>query len=135
LSAPLGTVVLVLAGAAPLAAQASRADSAARADSARRAATLAPVVTTVLRTALDPARAPFAVSATTRVEVQGARPGLALDEALRGVPGIQADNRYNAALGEKLSVRGFGARTQFGVRGVRVLVDGVPHDARRPDQR
>jgi iron complex outermembrane receptor protein len=97
----------------------------------RSRTTLAPVVTTVLRTALDPARAPFAVSATTRVEVQGARPGLALDEALRGVPGVQADNRYNAALGEKISVRGFGARTQFGVRGVRVLVDGVP--ATMPD--
>jgi iron complex outermembrane receptor protein len=140
--APLGamTVVLLgaallgaaLLGAAPLGAQASRADSVARADSVRRSrATLAPVVTTVLRTALDPARAPFAVSATTRVEVQGARPGLALDEALRGVPGIQADNRFNAALGEKISVRGFGARTQFGVRGVRVLVDGVP--ATMPD--
>jgi iron complex outermembrane receptor protein len=88
-------------------------------------------VTTVLRTALDPLRAPFAVSATTSAEVRRARPGLGLDEALRAVPGVQADNRFNAALGEKLSIRGFGARTQFGVRGVRVLVDGVP--ATMPD--
>jgi iron complex outermembrane receptor protein len=103
--------------------------AAARRDSAARA--LPPVVTTVLRTALDPVRAPFAVSATTRIEVQTARPGLSLDEALRAVPGVQADNRFNAALGERLSVRGFGARTQFGVRGVKVLVDGVP--ATMPD--
>jgi iron complex outermembrane receptor protein len=89
------------------------------------------VVTSVLRAALDPVRAPFAVAATGRVEVQRARPGLSLDETLRGVPGVQADNRYNAALGERISVRGFGARTQFGVRGVRVLVDGVP--ATMPD--
>ena len=89
------------------------------------------MVTTVLRTALDPLRAPFAVSATTSAEVRRARPGLGLDEALRAVPGVQADNRFNAALGEKLSIRGFGARTQFGVRGVRVLVDGVP--ATMPD--
>ncbi len=125
-------VVAVLAGAAsPAAAQEPvRPDTAAaRRDSAARA--LPPVVTTVLRTALDPARAPFAVSATTRTEVQGARPGLSLDEALRAVPGVQADNRFNAALGERLSVRGFGARTQFGVRGVKVLVDGVP--ATMPD--
>ncbi len=55
-----------------------------------------------------------------------ARPGLALDEALRGVPGVQVDNRYNYALGERLSIRGFGARAQFGVRGVKVLLDGIP---------
>jgi iron complex outermembrane receptor protein len=36
------------------------------------------------------------------------------------------DNRYNHSLGERISIRGFGARSQFGVRGVRVVVDGVP---------
>src|SRR5690606_9117324 len=35
-------------------------------------------------------------------------------------------NRYNFALGERISIRGFGARSQFGVRGVKVLVDGLP---------
>ncbi|MGZ8411744.1 MAG: TonB-dependent receptor family protein [Gemmatirosa sp.] len=126
------TAVALLSAVAPAAIAQSPArpdTSAARRDSAARA--LPPVVTTVLRTALDPARAPFAVSVTTRAEVQGARPGLSLDEALRAVPGVQADNRFNAALGEKLSIRGFGARTQFGVRGVKVLVDGVP--ATMPD--
>ncbi|MDF1502613.1 TonB-dependent receptor [Roseisolibacter sp. H3M3-2] len=108
--------------------QPARPDSARRDSSARA---LPPVVTTVLRAALDPLRAPFAVAATTRAEVRQARPGLSLDEALRAVPGVQADNRFNAALGEKITIRGFGARTQFGVRGVRVLVDGVP--ATMPD--
>ena len=41
------------------------------------------------------------------------------------------DNRFNYALGERISIRGFGARAQFGVRGVRVLLDGVP--ATMPD--
>ena len=120
----------VLLAPALVAAQATRADTA-RADTARVAPRLAPVVTTVLRAALDPLRAPFAIAATTRDEVQGARPGLALDETLRAVPGVQVDNRFNAALGERLSIRGFGARTQFGIRGVKVLVDGVP--ATMPD--
>jgi iron complex outermembrane receptor protein len=55
-----------------------------------------------------------------------ARPGLALDKPLYAIAGVQVDNRYNFALGERITIRGFGARTQFGVRGVRVLVDGIP---------
>ena len=39
---------------------------------------------------------------------------------------MQVDNRFNYALGERISIRGFGARAQFGVRGVKVLVDGIP---------
>ncbi|MEW5930309.1 MAG: TonB-dependent receptor [Gemmatimonadota bacterium] len=80
----------------------------------------------VLRTPLPLLRAPYAVSVAGEDEIRRARPGLALDEALGGIPGVQVSNRYNYALGERISVRGFGARAQFGVRGVRVLVDGIP---------
>ncbi|HEX2190139.1 MAG TPA: TonB-dependent receptor, partial [Longimicrobiaceae bacterium] len=80
----------------------------------------------VLRTPLPLLRAPYAVSVVEGDELRRARPGLALDEALAGIPGVQVDNRFNYALGERISVRGFGARAQFGVRGVRVLVDGIP---------
>ncbi|HYC51098.1 MAG TPA: TonB-dependent receptor [Gemmatimonadaceae bacterium] len=99
----------------------------AQVDSTRRdTAYLAPTVVTVVRTTMDVARAPYAVGVTTRDEIQRGRPGLALDEALAGIPGVQVDNRFNYALGERISIRGFGARAQFGVRGVRVLLDGVP---------
>jgi iron complex outermembrane receptor protein len=84
------------------------------------------VTVTILRTPLPLARTPYAVSVVSGDAVAGGRPGLALDEALRAVPGVQIDNRYNYALGERISIRGFGARAQFGVRGVRVLVDGIP---------
>ena len=40
-----------------------------------------------------------------------------------------SQSRYNVAQGMRLSIRGFGSRSSFGVRGVRVLVDGVPDDA------
>ncbi|HEU0079723.1 MAG TPA: TonB-dependent receptor, partial [Longimicrobiaceae bacterium] len=80
----------------------------------------------VLRSPLPLLRAPYAVSVATEDELRRARPGLALDEALGGIPGVQVSNRYNYAVGERISVRGFGARAQFGVRGVRVLVDGIP---------
>lgn len=49
-----------------------------------------------------------------------------LDQLLGQVPGLQVQNRYNMAQGARLSLRGFGARAGFGVRGLRVLVDGVP---------
>ena len=51
---------------------------------------------------------------------------MALDEALRGIPGVQVDNRFNYALGERISMRSAGARAQFGVRGVRIVIDGIP---------
>ena len=70
--------------------------------------------------------APFGVSVVREAEIRPARPGLGLAEALAAVPGVQVDNRFNYALGERISIRGMGARAQFGVRGVRVLVDGIP---------
>lgn len=94
-------------------------------DSAR-AVPVPGVTVTVLRTPIPLSRSPYAVSVVESDAVTSGAPGLALDEALRAVPGIQVDNRYNYALGERISIRGFGARAQFGVRGVRVLVDGIP---------
>lgn len=90
-----------------------------------------PVVVTILRDRVALAEAPLAVTVVERGPVARLRPSLALDDALAGVPGIQVDDRHNEALGERISIRGFGARAQFGVRGLRVIVDGVP--ATMPD--
>ncbi|MET4579305.1 TonB-dependent receptor family protein [Ottowia thiooxydans] len=49
-----------------------------------------------------------------------------LSEGLAAVPGLQLQNRYNFAQDLQLSIRGFGARSTFGVRGVRLYVDGIP---------
>ena len=84
------------------------------------------VVVNILRTPFSALEVPYAVAVTTRDEIQRAKPGLGLDEALVAVPGVQVDNRFNYALGERISIRGFGARAQFGVRGVKVLLDGIP---------
>ena len=45
---------------------------------------------------------------------------------LASVPGLSIEDRFNSAQGDRVSIRGFGARTQFGIRGIRVLVDGIP---------
>lgn len=75
--------------------------------------------------------AAYAVARNGTDVTRRARAGLGLSEPLHAIPGVQVDNRYNHALGERITVRGFGARTQFGVRGVRVMVDGIP--ATMPD--
>ncbi|MBQ0131636.1 MAG: TonB-dependent receptor [Comamonas sp.] len=54
-----------------------------------------------------------------------------LSESLSGVPGLQIKNRQNLAQDLQLSMRGYGARSTFGVRGVRLYVDGIP--ATMPD--
>ena len=89
--------------------------------------TLKPVTVTVTRgsgrTVLG---SPFAI---TIAEPDSARPGqrhAAIDETLALIPGITAINRSNPAQDARLSIRGFGARSAFGVRGIRVLRDGMP---------
>ena len=49
-----------------------------------------------------------------------------LDQAVRAVPGLQIDNRNNYALGDRITMRGIGARSFFGTRGIRVMKDDVP---------
>lgn len=67
------------------------------------------------------------------VDLRGgsARPQVNLSEVLGGVPGLLARDRQNYAQDTQLSIRGFGARSTFGVRGVRLYADGIP--ATMPD--
>ena len=81
---------------------------------------------TVTRVAQPLARVPAAVSVVSKTDIQRAQPGIGIEEALSAVPGLFVNNRYNYALGTRISLRGFGARAAFGVRGIRVLQDGVP---------
>lgn len=57
--------------------------------------------------------------------------GVNLTEVVQGVPSLQLNNRQNYAQDLQLSMRGFGARSTFGVRGIRIYVDGIP--ATMPD--
>ena len=84
-----------------------------------------PVMVRVLRSSIG-AEAPVPVSVVAGAELTRGSAGAFLEEALRAVPGVQIQNRFNFAVGERVSIRGFGPRAQFGVRGVRILVDGIP---------
>jgi iron complex outermembrane recepter protein len=80
----------------------------------------------VTRASISAQRAPLAISVIGRDALQRARPTHTLDEALGVVPGLVIGNRYSPSLGPRIIMRGMGARAAFGVRGVRVLVDGIP---------
>ncbi|MBK8557796.1 MAG: TonB-dependent receptor [Lewinellaceae bacterium] len=69
---------------------------------------------------------PIAASVLDSNALTRARAGMSLYEPLTLLPGLFAQNPDNFAQDLRLSVRGFGARAAFGIRGVRLLVDGIP---------
>ena len=91
----------------------------------------APVVVSGTRIGLSPLETPASVDIIEGAAMRRGQPGINLSEGLAGVPGLQIQNRQNYAQDLQLSSRGFGARSTFGVRGVRLYVDGIP--ATMPD--
>ncbi|MGF2688507.1 TonB-dependent receptor family protein [Marinobacter sp. DUT-3] len=70
---------------------------------------------------------PAAVSVVNAPAIRQGQQRLQLDESLDTVPGLFFQNRYNFAQNLRLSTRGFGARAPFGIRGIRLQVDGIPY--------
>ncbi|MFN3862336.1 MAG: TonB-dependent receptor plug domain-containing protein, partial [Roseateles sp.] len=70
-------------------------------------------------------------AATLARDADAQDPAQALARTLARVPGVYAANRGNDAQDLQLSSRGFGARASFGVRGLRLVADGIP--ASTPD--
>jgi iron complex outermembrane receptor protein len=114
---PLAMATLILV------ARHSGAPAAALGDSA---GDLPSVVVTATRVEQDSRDLPVSID---RIEAQSIRSGqlqVNLSESLLLVPGVSAQSRQNYAQDLQLSVRGFGARSSFGVRGVRLYSDGIP---------
>ena len=89
------------------------------------------VVVTATRTEREQLDVPASVDVLDRAEVRDTNLRVNLSESLVRVPGLVILNRQNYAQDLQISVRGFGARSTFGVRGVRLYVDGIP--ATMPD--
>ena len=89
-------------------------------------ATLEPVTVTSTRMERPLADTPAAVTVVNADSRLRGQSRLQLDESLNRVPGLYLQNRYNFAQGLRLSSRGFGSRAPFGVRGLRLNVDGFP---------
>ena len=81
---------------------------------------------TVARSTEPLDRVPFATAVLDRAALQRGQQTVGIDEALSNIPGVVVANRYNFSLDQRISIRGFGSRSNFGIRGLKVLVDGVP---------
>ena len=87
---------------------------------------LPPLTVSVTRTELPLTKVPLSVHTVDRAQISRAKPTWGLDEALASVPGVFVANRYNFSQDQRISIRGFGARSAFAVRGIKILVDGIP---------
>ncbi|HVL74732.1 MAG TPA: TonB-dependent receptor [Noviherbaspirillum sp.] len=96
-----------------------------------QAETLAPIVVTATAPGADTRDLPLSIDRLDQDDIQVGNPMVNLSETLNRVPGIVVRNRQNYAQDLQISSRGFGARATFGVRGVRLYVDGIP--ATMPD--
>src|SRR3984885_1863046 len=90
------------------------------------AAELPYVVVTATRMPTDSRDLPVSIDRIDADTIRNGQLQVNLSESLMTVPGVSAQSRQNYAQDLQLSVRGFGARSSFGVRGVRLYSDGIP---------
>src|SRR5215204_6435241 len=90
------------------------------------AAKLPPMVTVTRQPARSPMDLPFGISTTTPDSLRPGQAHVAADQALAMIPGITVANRTNPSQDPRVSIRGFGARSPFGVRSIRIVRDGMP---------
>jgi iron complex outermembrane receptor protein len=104
---------------------------AAGAAAAAEPARLPEVTVSATRVEHDSFDLPVAIDSVPQRTIREDQPMVNLSEALGRVPGIVVQNRHNYAQDLQISSRGFGARSTFGVRGLRLVADGIP--ATMPD--
>jgi len=117
---------LAAAAAANSGAAADAAAPPAASASEETASEQAPLVVTATRRSQSSFDLPVAVDRVERAAIQAGQLQVNLSESLDAVPGASVENRQNYAQDLQISIRGFGARSSFGVRGVRLYADGIP---------
>jgi iron complex outermembrane recepter protein len=98
----------------------------AGADEADSSPPLREVVITATRIEADPFNIPAAISSVSAEQLRNDALGVNLADDVASVPGLLARNRNNYAQDQQVSIRGIGANSAFGIRGVRVYQDGIP---------
>ena len=84
------------------------------------------VTVTATRVAMSSYDIPAAISTVSGSQLRNDALGVNLADDIASVPGLLARNRNNYAQDQQISIRGFGANSTFGIRGVRVYQDGIP---------
>lgn len=87
---------------------------------------LSPVVVTATRIEQNSFDLPVSIDAVNGDTIRDSQAQVNLSEVSVRVPGVVVNNRFNLGQDLAISTRGFGARSQFGVRGVRLYADGIP---------
>ncbi len=87
---------------------------------------LNPVVVSATRSETNTFDAPAAIDVVDKSAIQDGQWGMVLSESLKRVPGVSALSRNQYAQDPVISSRGFGARSTFGVSGIRLYVDKIP---------
>lgn len=96
------------------------------ADDTSNSINLAPVVVTATRVEQNSFDLPVSIDVVDAETLQDNRQQVHVSEAAIRIPGVVVNNRSTLAQDLSVSTRGFGARSQFGVRGVRLYADGIP---------
>ncbi len=91
-----------------------------------RTINLKPVVVKTTRILQQEIRTPAAITSLNFNEYQDNGQQLSFNEYLLNIPGVFALNSNNFSQDLRISIRGFGARSAFGIRGVKIVVDGIP---------
>ncbi len=113
--AAVSLIVVLWSGAA--------ACRAAAADSGLELSAIVVTATRVPESSLD---LPVSIDRVDKATIRSGQLQVNLSESLITVPGVSVQSRQNYAQDLQLSVRGFGARSSFGVRGIRLYSDGIP---------
>lgn len=71
-------------------------------------------------------KVPYSISVLDFKKIQKINQQLSLQEYIESVPGLFSLNANNYAQDLRISIRGFGARSAFGIRGIKIIVDGIP---------
>ena len=95
-------------------------------DSLQQKITLKEITLDAIRIKTPKRIIPFALSHRTFQTRQLNMPQNSLQDYLTAIPGLYAQNSQNFAQDLRLSIRGFGARSGFGIRGIQLIVDGIP---------
>ena len=84
------------------------------------------IVVTATRSQRQLSDIPAAVSVVNQLDIQQGQQLLGLDESLNRVPGLFMQDRYNFAQDLRIAIRGAGSRANFGIRGIKIYIDGIP---------
>ena len=70
--------------------------------------------------------APFSIDLIDPDETLMKGTGISTELLFSSVPGVLVNNRTNLSQGDRILIRGIGTRAQFGIRGIKILLDGIP---------